>query len=90
MVSSLIIVADNCFHTQTFINYRDISRAHRVIKKIKAGACYVNTYNMYPIQIPFGGHKMSGFGTENSTAVLNHYTQLKSVYVELGDVDTMF
>ena len=45
---------------------------------------------MYPIQIPFGGHKMSGFGTENSTAVLNHYTQLKSVYVELGDVDTMF
>ena len=72
------------------MNYRNLSRAHRVIKKIKAGACYVNTYNMYPIQIPFGGHKMSGFGTENSTAVLNHYTQLKSVYVELGDVDTMF
>jgi len=69
---------------------KDISRAHRVIRKLNAGACYINTYNMYPIQIPFGGHKMSGFGSENSTTVLNHYTQLKSVYVELGDVDTIF
>ena len=73
-----------------FSFYRDISRAHRVIHKLNAGACYVNTYNMYPVQIPFGGHKMSGIGMENGTAVLNHYTQLKSIYVELGDVETMF
>lgn len=45
---------------------------------------------MYPVLIPFGGFKMSGIGRENSTSVLQHYTQLKSVYVELGDVDTMF
>lgn len=45
---------------------------------------------MYPVQIPFGGNKMSGFGRENGTAVLNHYTQIKTVYVETGDVESMF
>lgn len=69
---------------------RDISRAHRFIAKLRAGSCCINTYNMYPVQIPFGGNKMSGIGRENSTAVLDHYTQMKSVYVEMGDVDSMF
>lgn len=45
---------------------------------------------MYPVTIPFGGVKKSGIGRENGTAVLNHYTQLKTVYVELGDVETAF
>lgn len=68
----------------------NVSRAHRVVGKINAGSCYVNTYNMYPIQVPFGGMKMSGIGRENGTVVLNHYTQLKTVYVETDSVDSMF
>ena len=70
--------------------YRDISRAHRVIANLQAGSCCINTYNMYPVQVPFGGFKMSGIGRENGTAVLGHYTQLKTVYVEMNDVDSLF
>jgi len=68
----------------------NLGRAHRVVGKINAGSCYVNTYNMYPVQVPFGGVKMSGIGRENGTAVLNHYTQLKTVYVETNSVESMF
>lgn len=40
--------------------------------------------------MPFGGFKQSGIGRENGTAVLDHYSQIKSVYVELNDVETIF
>ncbi len=66
---------------------RDISRAHRVIAQLEAGTCWINTYNITPIEMPFGGYKQSGIGRENGHAAIEHYTQLKSVYVETGDVD---
>jgi len=50
-------------------------------------ACWINNYNITPIELPIGGYKQSGLGRENSPAAIDHYTQLKSVYVELGDVD---
>ena len=80
------------FHCNTELSIisSNLSRAHRVVSKIQAGSCYVNTYNMYPVQVPFGGMKMSGIGRENGTQVLNHYTQLKTVYVETDEVDSMF
>lgn len=65
---------------------RDLARAHRVIAQLQAGTCWINTYNITPIEMPFGGYKQSGIGRENGWAALEHYTQLKSVYVELGDV----
>jgi betaine-aldehyde dehydrogenase len=65
---------------------RDIARAHRVIARLEAGTCWINTYNLTPIAMPFGGFKHSGIGRENGRAALDHYSQLKSVYVELGDV----
>ena len=65
---------------------RDLSRAHRVIGNIEAGTCWINAYNLTPVEIPFGGFKQSGIGRENSLAALAHYSQLKSVYVETGDV----
>ena len=66
---------------------RDIQRAHRVIKNMKAGSCWINTFNMYPVGWPFGGYKQSGLGRENAAVTLNSYTQLKSVYVGMEDVD---
>ncbi|MEE2959113.1 MAG: betaine-aldehyde dehydrogenase [Myxococcota bacterium] len=65
----------------------DIKRAHRVIAKLQAGTCWINNYNITPIELPFGGYKESGMGRENSLAAIDHYTQLKSVYVEMGNVD---
>lgn len=65
---------------------RDLSRAHRVAARLEAGICWINNYNITPVEMPFGGIKESGFGHENGQAAIEHYTQLKSVYVELGDV----
>lgn len=65
---------------------RDLARAHRVAAKLEAGICWINNYNVTPVEMPFGGMKDSGFGHENGQAAIEHYTQLKSVYVELGDV----
>ncbi|MDG1471888.1 betaine-aldehyde dehydrogenase [Pseudosulfitobacter sp. SM2401] len=69
---------------------KDISRAHRVAANFEAGTCYINTYNDAPVEAPFGGSKQSGVGRENSKAAINHYSQLKSVYVRMGDVEAPF
>ena len=68
----------------------DIKRGHRVIHQLQAGTCWINNYNITPIELPFGGNKHSGIGRENSLAAIQYYTQLKSVYVELGDVDAPY
>lgn len=69
---------------------RDIQRAHRVIDRMDAGTCYINTYNDAPVEAPFGGVKGSGVGRENSKAAIEHYSQLKTVYVKMGDVDAPY
>jgi betaine-aldehyde dehydrogenase len=68
----------------------DLTRAHRVIARLQAGTCWINQYNITPIELPFGGVKLSGLGRENGRAALEHYTQLKSVYVAMGDVDAPY
>ncbi|MDB6090064.1 MAG: betaine aldehyde dehydrogenase [Gammaproteobacteria bacterium] len=68
----------------------DLTRAHRVIAALQAGTCWINHYNITPIELPFGGMKMSGLGRENGRAALEHYSQLKSVYVAMGDVDAPY
>ena len=68
----------------------DLTRAHRVIARLQAGTCWINHYNITPIELPFGGVKMSGLGRENGRAAIEHYTQLKSVYVAMGDVDAPY
>lgn len=62
---------------------KDLQRGHRVIGELEAGTCWINTYNLTPLEIPFGGYKQSGLGRENSVHALNHYTQLKTVYVSM-------
>jgi betaine-aldehyde dehydrogenase len=69
---------------------RDLTRAHRVIARLQAGTCWINHYNVTPIELPFGGVKMSGLGRENGRAAIEHYTQLKSVYVAMSDVESPY
>ncbi len=69
---------------------RDLTRAHRVIGALRAGTCFINSYNDAPVEMPFGGVKMSGLGRENARAAIEHYSQLKSVYVRMGDVEAPF
>ena len=69
-----------------FVICRDLRRAHRVVAALEAGSIYINNYNVYPCELPFGGYKRSGIGRENGARTLDFYTQLKSVYVEMGDV----
>jgi betaine-aldehyde dehydrogenase len=68
----------------------DLTRGHRVIARLQAGTCWINHYNVTPIELPFGGVKMSGLGRENGRAAIEHYTQLKSVYVAMGKVDAPY
>ena len=68
----------------------DLTRAHRVIARLQAGTCWINHYNVTPIELPFGGVKLSGLGRENGRAAIEHYTQLKSVYVAMGNVDAPY
>jgi betaine-aldehyde dehydrogenase len=68
----------------------DLGRAHRVIARLQAGTCWINHYNVTPIELPFGGVKLSGLGRENGRTAIEHYTQLKSVYVAKGDVESPY
>jgi betaine-aldehyde dehydrogenase len=65
---------------------RDLTRGHRVAARLQAGICWINNYNITPVEMPFGGAKESGIGHENSLVAMEHYTQLKTVYVEMGEV----
>ncbi|MDQ3421503.1 MAG: betaine-aldehyde dehydrogenase [Acidobacteriota bacterium] len=62
----------------------DIKKAHYVARKLQAGTVWINTYNVYDTASPFGGYKQSGFGREMSAHALEHYTQVKSVWVDLN------
>ncbi|MBD8556255.1 betaine-aldehyde dehydrogenase [Rhizobium sp. CFBP 8762] len=68
----------------------DLTRGHRVADRLEAGIVWINTYNLCPVEIPFGGSKQSGFGRENSLAALNHYTELKTVYVAMSPVQSPY
>jgi acyl-CoA reductase-like NAD-dependent aldehyde dehydrogenase len=63
---------------------RDIKKAHYVARKLQAGTVWINTYNVYDTAAPFGGYKQSGFGREMSAHALEHYTQIKTVWVDLN------
>ena len=69
---------------------QDMARAHRVVADLQAGTLWINHYNLSPVEIPFGGAKSSGIGRENSLEALRHYSQVKSVYVETGDVESPY
>ena len=67
-----------------------LARAHRVIHRLEAGICWINTWGESPAEMPVGGYKQSGVGRENGISTLEHYTQIKSVQVELGPYRPVF
>ncbi len=69
---------------------RDLNTAHRVIHQLEAGICWINTWGESAAEMPVGGYKHSGVGRENGVSTLEHYTQIKSVQVELGEFSSVF
>jgi aldehyde dehydrogenase (NAD+) len=64
---------------------RDVKRAHRVAHRLRAGTVWINNYRVWNWLMPFGGYKQSGYGRENGIEVMEHYTQTKSVWVDLQE-----
>jgi phenylacetaldehyde dehydrogenase len=62
---------------------KDISKAHALAKKIRAGTVWINCYNVFDAALPFGGYKQSGWGREMGHEVLNNYTEVKAVTAQL-------
>jgi phenylacetaldehyde dehydrogenase len=62
---------------------RDISKAHALAKKLRAGTVWINCYNVFDAALPFGGYKQSGWGREMGHEVLNNYTEVKAVTAQL-------
>ncbi|MGX1307307.1 betaine-aldehyde dehydrogenase [Amorphus suaedae] len=68
----------------------DLTRGHRVAGALDAGICWINTYNLTPVEAPFGGVKKSGLGRENGRAAMEFYSQLKTIHVGLGPVESPY
>jgi len=62
---------------------RDISKAHQLAKRLKAGTVHLNTYHVFGAELPFGGYKQSGWGREMGAEVLNNYLETKTVIAKL-------
>jgi betaine-aldehyde dehydrogenase len=69
---------------------QDINRAHRVINQLEAGICWINSWGDSPAEMVVGGYKESGIGRENGPETLKSYTQIKSIFVRLNDIDSPF
>ncbi|WP_101911259.1 aldehyde dehydrogenase family protein [Marasmitruncus massiliensis] len=64
---------------------KDINRAFRVARGVETGRMWVNNYNNLPAHAPFGGYKKSGIGRETHKVILDHYTQMKNIYISLTE-----
>ena len=63
---------------------RDVKKAHMVSRRLKAGTVWINTYGLMDASLPFGGYKSSGFGRELGAHAIEHYTELKTVWLNMG------
>lgn len=64
---------------------RDLKKAHTVSRQLRAGTVWINTYGLMDASLPFGGYKSSGFGRELGQNALEHYTEVKTVWMNLGN-----
>ncbi len=76
---------DTIYGLASAIWTRDVKKAHRFARAIKAGTVWVNTYNMFDSAAPYGGYKMSGFGREQGMQAFEFYTQSKTVWIDLNE-----
>ncbi|QEM82281.1 betaine-aldehyde dehydrogenase [Halomonas binhaiensis] len=67
-----------------------LNQAHRMIHRLEAGICWINTWGESPAEMPVGGYKQSGVGRENGIETLAHYTQTKSIQIEMGPFASVF
>ena len=65
---------------------KDLERAHRISRRLEAGNIWVNNWNYSPVEMPFGPYKKSGYGKELGEEAIENYSQIKTVYVEMGNV----
>ena len=77
---------DTEFGLSAAVFTNDLQRAHRVANALQAGIVWINDYNVTPPEVPFGGYKQSGIGRENGVQAIEHYTQIKTIYTNLGGV----
>ena len=81
---------DNAYGLGGAVWTRDINRAIRVSRGIETGRMWVNTYNAIPEGAPFGGYKASGIGRETHKVILEHYTQMKNIMINLSESPSGF
>ena len=81
---------DNAYGLGGAVWTRDINRAIRVSRAIETGRMWVNCYNSIPAGAPFGGYKQSGIGRETHKVILEHYTQMKNIMINLAETPTGF
>jgi phenylacetaldehyde dehydrogenase len=77
------VANDTSFGLAAGVFTRDISKAHRTAKRLRAGTVWINTYHVFDAAMPFGGYKQSGWGREMGSQVLNNYLETKSVVTAL-------
>jgi acyl-CoA reductase-like NAD-dependent aldehyde dehydrogenase len=82
------IANDTRFGLAAGVWTNDIARAHRMVRRLRAGTVWVNNYRKTNYVAPFGGFKESGIGRENGADAVNEYTELKTVWIDMGNTIT--
>jgi len=75
---------NNAYGLAAAVWTRDVKKAHMVSRRLKAGTVWINTYGLMDAALPFGGYKSSGFGRELGAHAIEHYTELKTVWLNMG------
>ncbi|OES44679.1 carnitine dehydratase [Domibacillus iocasae] len=85
---ALRIANDTEFGLAAAVWTKDVQRAHRMAGKLNAGTVWINNYRKVSYASPFGGYKASGIGRENGMQAVHEYTQVKSIWVDTGNIIT--